>query len=392
MTRVLTTHVGSLIRPPDLVELLRAKDRGEPYDEDEFAACLRRSVADVVRRQAEIGIDIVSDGEFGKSVSWSRYIRERLDGFTEKESAGPQAGEGEAVYPGRDKSLFPEFYAEYDKTQGLTGSLSNWVCTGPVRYAGTEALQRDIEDLKAAIEGLDVVDGFLPVVAPASVVPVRRDEFYESEEEFVFAVADALNVEYRAIVDAGLTVQIDDAYLPTMYDTMGSPEDTGEYRAWAELRVEALNRALEGIPEERSRYHVCWGSWNAPHVGDVALADILDLILRVRVGGYSIEQANPRHEHEWRVWEDARLPEGRKLLPGVISHATNVVEHPELVAQRLTRLAGLVGPENVIASTDCGFAQGPFVRRVHPSIMWAKLAALVEGAGIASRQLAPAGQ
>jgi 5-methyltetrahydropteroyltriglutamate--homocysteine methyltransferase len=390
MDRILTTHVGSLIRPPDLVTFLRAKDRGEPYDEEEFAACLRRSVADVARRQAEIGIDLVSDGEFGKSLSWSRYVRERLAGFSEKESTGPQAGEGEAVFPGTDKSLFAEFYAEYDKTQGLTGSLSNWVCTGPVRYVGHAALQRDIEDLKEAIAGLEVVDGFLPVVAPASVVPVRRDEFYASEEEFVFAVADALNTEYRAIVDAGLVVQIDDAYLPTMYDTMGSPEDLGEYRAWAELRIEALNRALEGIPLERSRYHVCWGSWNAPHVGDVALRDIIDLILRVNAGGYSIEQANPRHEHEWRVWEDVRLPEGRTLLPGVVSHVTNVVEHPELVAQRLERLAGLVGAENVIASTDCGFAQGPFVRRVHPTIMWAKLESLVEGARLASRRIVAA--
>ena len=390
MDRILTTHVGSLIRPPDLVTFLRAKDRGEPYDEEAFAACLKRSVADVARRQAEIGIDLVSDGEFGKSLSWSRYVRERLGGFTEKESTGPQAAEGEAVFPGTDKSLFGEFYAEYDKTQGLTGSLSNWVCTGPVRYVGHAALQRDIDDLKAAIAGLDVVDGFLPVVAPASVVPVRRDEFYDSEEDFVFAVADALNTEYASIVDAGLVVQIDDAYLPTMYDTMGSPEDLSEYRAWAELRIEALNRALQGIPSERSRYHVCWGSWNAPHVGDVALRDIIDLILRVNVGGYSIEQANPRHEHEWRVWEEVRLPEGRMLLPGVVSHVTNVVEHPELVAQRLERLARLVGPENVIASTDCGFAQGPFVRRVHPTIMWAKLEALVEGARLASRRLAAA--
>jgi 5-methyltetrahydropteroyltriglutamate--homocysteine methyltransferase len=388
MTRILTTHVGILIRPPDLVALLRAKDDREPVDTAEFAACLRRSVADVVREQAETGIDIVSDGEFGKSVSWSRYVRERLEGFEEKASSGPQAGEGEAVFPGTDKSLFAEFYAEYDKTQGLTGSLSNWVCTGPVRYVGQEALRRDIENLRDAMQGLEVAEGFLPVVAPASVVPVRRDEFYASEEEFVFAVADALNTEYRTIVEAGLVVQIDDAYLPSMYDTMGSPQDLRDYRAWAELRIEALNRALEGIPEERSRYHVCWGSWNAPHVGDVALRDIVDLILRVRVGGYSIEQANPRHEHEWRVWEDVTLPEGRTLLPGLVSHATNVVEHPELVAERITRLAALVGPENVIASTDCGFAQGPFVRRVHPSIQWAKLASLVEGARIASGRLA----
>lgn len=385
MDRILTSHVGSLIRPPELVAFLRARDEGRPYDEEAFAACLRDSVAEVVRRQAEIGVDVVSDGEFGKTISWSRYIRERIAGF-EQRPVDPDLA-GQAVLPGTDKRLFPEFYAEYDKTQGLTGTIANWVCTGPVRYTGQAALQRDIDDLKAALAAVDVVDGFLPVVAPASVVPLRNDEFYASEEEFVFAVADALNVEYRAIVDAGLMVQIDDAYLATMYDTMVPPASMADYRAWAELRIEALVRALDGVPPERARYHVCWGSWNAPHVGDVALKDIADLILRVPVGGYAIEQGNPRHEHEWRVWADVQLPEGRKLLPGVISHVTNVVEHPELVAERIVRLAQLVGRENVIASTDCGFAQGPFVQRVHPTIQWAKLQALVDGARLATERL-----
>jgi 5-methyltetrahydropteroyltriglutamate--homocysteine methyltransferase len=318
-------------------------------------------------------------------LSWSRYIRERLAGF-EARPADPGAV-GQSVLPGTDKREFPEFYAEYEQTQGFTGALTNWVCTGPISYTGLDALNRDIDDLKAAVAASDVTDGFLPVVAPASVVPLRNDEFYDSEEDFVFAVADALNVEYRAIVDAGLMVQIDDAYLATMFDTMVPPASMAEYRDWAELRIEALIRALDGIPEEKARYHVCWGSWNAPHVGDVALADIADLILRVPAGGYAIEQANPRHEHEWRVWEDVKLPEGRKLLPGVISHVTNVVEHPELVAERLVRLAKLIGPENVIASTDCGFAQGPFVQRVHPSIQWAKLQALGDGAKLASERV-----
>jgi 5-methyltetrahydropteroyltriglutamate--homocysteine methyltransferase len=229
----------------------------------------------------------------------------------------------------------------------------------------------------------------MPLVAPASVVPQRQDEFYKTEEEALFAIADALREEYKTVVDAGLIAQIDDAFLAATYDVMVPPKTLEEYRRWAELRVEALNHALKGLPAERTRYHLCWGSWNGPHTNDVPLKDIVDLVLRVKAGGYSLEMANPRHEHEWRVWESVRLPEGRKLVPGLISHSTNVVEHPELVAERIVRLANLVGRENVIASTDCGFAQGPFARRVHPSIMWAKLAALAEGARIATKALWP---
>jgi len=227
----------------------------------------------------------------------------------------------------------------------------------------------------------------MTAVAPASVVPDREDHYYQSDEEYVFAIAEALREEYRSIVDAGLILQVDDAYLALYYDVMVPPGTLEDYRAWAGLRVDALNHALSGLPEDRVRYHVCWGSWNAPHVSDVPLGEIVDLILEIRAGGYCIEMANPRHEHEWRIWEEAKLPEGKVLLPGVISHATNVVEHPELVAERIVRLAGLVGRENIIAGTDCGFAQGPFVRRVHPSIQWAKLEALVEGARLASRKL-----
>jgi len=252
---------------------------------------------------------------------------------------------------------------------------------------GQAAIRRDIEDLKQAIAGVDVVNAFLPVVAPASVVPARKDEYYKSEEEALFAIADALREEYRAIVDAGLIAQIDDAFLASSYDIMVPPKTLAEYRKWAEVRVEALNHALKGIPRERTRYHLCWGSWNGPHTNDVAIADIVDLVLRVNVGGYSLEMANPRHEHEWRVWETVKLPDGTTLVPGLISHATNIVEHPELVAQRIVRLAKLVGRDRVIASTDCGFAQGPFARRVHPSIMWAKLGSLAEGAAIATREL-----
>jgi 5-methyltetrahydropteroyltriglutamate--homocysteine methyltransferase len=262
-----------------------------------------------------------------------------------------------------------------------------WVCVSPIQYTGQDAVAGDAQRLLAAAEAAGAHAAFLPVVAPASIVPVRRDEYYGSEEDFVFAMADALNQEYRAIVDAGLMVQVDDAFLATMYDSLVPPGTMKDYLDWAELRIEALNRALEGIPEERSRYHVCWGSWNGPHVYDIELKDLVPLILRVRVGHYALEQGNPRHEHEWRVWEDVELPEGRKLIPGVVTHSTNVVEHPELICERIVRLAKLVGPGRVIGGTDCGFAQSPFIRRVHPDVQWAKLRALVEGAELATKEL-----
>ena len=231
------------------------------------------------------------------------------------------------------------------------------------------------------------IGAFLPVVAPASALPGGKNEFYKDEETYLFALADALNNEYRAIVDAGLIVQIDDAFLPYMYEKMVPPMSLGDYRKWAQLRIDALNHALRGIPEEKSRYHLCWGSWNGPHAFDVPMKDIVDMMLQVKCGGYQYEAANPRHEHEWVVWEQVKLPAGKTLIPGCVSHATNIVEHPELVAQRLTRLAKLVGRENVMAGTDCGFAQSPFAKRVHESIMWAKLRSLAEGARIASEQL-----
>lgn len=387
--RILTTHVGSLIRPPALVEYLRKVERHEPHDERAFAECLRASVAEVVRQQAEVGVDLVSDGEFGKTHTWSRYILERLSGFELRPyRPGEMEEQGALILSGRDRQLFRAFYAEYEATQGFgTLATGRWVCSGPLKYTGQALIQRDIANLKSALGAVGVKGGFLPVVAPASVVPERRDEYYRDEEAYIFAVADALGEEYRAIIDAGLDVQIDDAHLPFMYERMVPPATMAEYRKWAELRIEALNRALVGIPESRSRYHICWGSWNGPHVADVPLKEIVDLVLRVKVGGYSIEGANPRHEHEWRIWESVKLPPGRVLIPGLISHSTNVVEHPELVCERIVRLARLVGRENVIASTDCGFAQGPFVQRVHPTIMWAKLGALVEGAALATRTL-----
>ena len=385
-SRVLTTHVGSLIRPPELQELLKAQRDKRSFDRAAFENCLHHSVAEVVRKQAQLGLDIINDGEYGKTISWSRYVLERMSGFEQRDRP-EQAGMPAAV-AGRDRREFAEFYADYDRHQGFTG-MTGWALTGPIRYTGQGAIERDIANFKAASKGMKTTGLFMAAVAPASVAPDRIDEFYKSDEEYVFAVAQALHEEYKAIIDAGLILQIDDAYLALTYEVMVPPKTLKDYRKWASVRIEALNHALKGLPEERTRYHVCWGSWNGPHAFDVELKDIVDLILKVRVGGYLLEMANPRHEHEWRVWESVRLPKGRKLIPGVISHATNVVEHPGLVAERLVRLAKLVGRDNVMAGTDCGFAQGPFVQRVHPSIMWAKLRSLVEGARLASKQLWP---
>jgi 5-methyltetrahydropteroyltriglutamate--homocysteine methyltransferase len=382
-SRILTTHVGSLIRPDDLQEFLRARQGGKPYDEAAYDKCLADSVAAVVRRQAEAGIDVVSDGEFGKSISWSQYVLERLSGF---ERRPIKAGVSNPFARGADRTRFSEFYAELDARE-TPATISESICVGPIAYTGQAALQRDIDNFKAALKGVNVEEGFLPVAAPASVIPDRKNEYYKSDEECLRAIADAMRTEYRMIVDAGFILQLDDARTAVTFDRMVPPGTFADYRKWVAMHVELLNHALEGIPEDRVRYHVCWGSWPGPHTTDVPLKDIVDLILQVRVGAYVIEGANPRHEHEWKVWRDAKLPPGRVLVPGVISHATNIVEHPELVAERIVRLANLVGRENVIAGTDCGFAQGPFYRRVHPSIMWAKLEALAAGARLATKEL-----
>ena len=380
--RILTTHVGSLVRPPELLAFLRAKQRGEAYDEAAYAACLAQSVAAAVRQQADAGIDVVSDGEFGKSISWSQYVLERLSGFESRPSA---SGRDPYAY-GADRTRFPEFYAELDARDGGARG-GDAVCVAPITYTGQAALQRDIDNFKAALAAVSVEEAFLPVAAPSSAIPDRKNEYYRSEEDMVRAIAAAMRTEYKTIVDSGLLVQIDDARAAVTYDRQVPPKTFKQYRDWVAMHVDALNHALEGIPEDRIRYHVCWGSWPGPHVTDVPLKDIVDLVLRVRAGAYVIEGANPRHEHEWQVWESVKLPKGRILIPGVVSHATNVVEHPELIAQRIMRYAQVVGRENVIAGTDCGFAQGPFMRRVHPSIMWAKLEALAAGAHIATAQL-----
>ena len=380
--RILTTHVGSLIRPQPLQEFLRAKQASKPFDLQAYDHCLSRSVADVVRRQAEAGVDVISDGEFGKSISWSQYVLERLSGFERR----PVRPGGNPFQRGADRERFAEFYAELDAHEEVA-TRTDSVCVGPINYTGQAELQRDIENFKAALNGVNVEEAFLPVAAPASVIPDRKNEYYKNDEECLFAIGAAMRTEYKMIVDAGFLLQLDDARAAVTYDRMVPPAAFADYRKWVDVHMEVLNRAIEGLPPERIRYHVCWGSWPGPHTTDVPLKEIVDLILKVKVGAYVIEGANPRHEHEWKVWKDVKLPDGKVLIPGVISHATNVVEHPELVAERIGRYARLVGRENVLAGTDCGFAQGPFYRRVHPSIMWAKLEALAQGARLASKEL-----
>lgn len=381
-TRILTTHVGSMTRPPEVVEALRPKEAGQPYDAQELASRVKNAVAAVVKRQAEIGIDIPSDGEFSKS-SFSGYANERLSGFEIKPYGG---ADGPPQLRGRDRKAFAEFYKEYDGTQG-TGAGGAAVCTGPVAYIGHDIVATDIANFKAALAGVKTEEAFIPAVAPGTMELQRRNEYYATEEEYLYAIADAMHEEYKAIVDAGYILQIDDPRVVTQYDTPDPALSIGEYRKFAELRIDALNHALNGLREDRVRYHLCWGSWHGPHTTDVPLKDIVDVILKINAGAYSVEAANPRHEHEWEVWETTVLPDGKMLIPGVIAHTTNHVEHPELVSQRLVNYARIVGKENVIASVDCGFAQGAFTQRVHPTIMWAKLQALTEGAALASKKL-----
>ena len=380
--RILTTHVGSLIRPEPLLDCMRAKQAGKPVDDATYARVLRESVSEIVREQANVGVDVVSDGECGKAISWSQYALERLSGF-ERRPFQPGAN---TFARGADRTRFAAFYEEMDKRDGVATTADS-VCVGPISYTGQPQLQRDIDNFRAALKETPRKEAFLPVAAPSSVIPDRINKYYPSEEACLEAIAEAMRTEYRMIVDAGFLVQLDDARAAVTYDRMVPPASHKDYLNWLAKQVEVINHALEGIPEEKVRYHVCWGSWPGPHTTDVPLKDIAHLVLKVKAGAYLIEGANPRHEHEWRVWESVKLPAGRVLAPGVISHATNVVEHPELVAQRIVRMARLVGRENVMASTDCGFAQGPFHRRVHPTIMWAKLESLAEGARIATKEL-----
>jgi 5-methyltetrahydropteroyltriglutamate--homocysteine methyltransferase len=374
--RILTTHVGSLIRPQILRDLAPAGQ--DPSDPEEYSAQLRQAVAEVVKKQAEVGIDIVSDGEFGKA-SWSAYILKRISGFEIRPDQ-----RREVIWLGRDRERFRDAIAK-DLPRLLNG-VATEACVGPIAYQDYTGIQRAIDNFQAALKGVAVEEAFLTAVAPASTAYDGVNEYYSNEKDYIYAIADALREEYLAIHKAGLLLQVDDAVLANMYDELvrTSPE---RYREWANLRVEALNHALAGIPEDRIRYHVCFGSWHVPHVADAPLEEIVDLIVKVRAGAYSIEAANVRHEHEWRVWETVKLPEGRSLIPGVITHHTITVEHPRLVADRIVRFARLVGRENVIAGTDCGFAQSESIERVHSTVMWAKFESLVAGAQLASKEL-----
>lgn len=380
--RILTTHVGSLARPSRQLELLFAKERGEEYDRSEFETSTQNAVRDIVAGQSDCGIDVVCDGEQSKS-SFLTYIAERLDGFS------PRDSQGEDLWVDSRESLaFPEFYEAHRKArEGLIAQPVKLVCTGPVKYTGHDVLQKDIQNVKAAAEQQDVSEVFMTAVSPSDVEGQQSNEYYATDEEYLFAVADAMHEEYRAIIEAGLVLQIDDPRLLTFY--ISRPDlSVDDCRRWAEVRVDALNHALRGLPEDRIRFHTCYGINIGPRVHEMNLADIADIMLKVNAGAYLFEAGNPRHEHEWVVWRDIRPPEGKILIPGVISHSTPLVEHPELVAQRLIRFAEIVGRENVMGGSDCGFASfAATEQEIHPAIVWAKFRSLADGARIASEKL-----
>jgi 5-methyltetrahydropteroyltriglutamate--homocysteine methyltransferase len=381
--RILTTHVGSLPRPDDLREMIIRKQRGEPIDGTALAARVKSAVAETALRQADSGIDIVADGEMGR-IGFIPYVNERLTGIE------PSSGAEPANYwnQSREYRAFPEFYAWATQMPGAAGQTgrTRWVCTGPVSYKGMAALQQDIATLKEALAGVRHEEAFMPAVSPSNLANWNRNEYYKSEEEYLYALADALREEYRAIIDAGLVLQVDDPLLASYY-VMHPEAGIDDCRKWATARVDALNHALRGLPEDRIRYHTCYSINIGPRVHDMELKHIIDIMLRVNAGAYSFEAANPRHEHEWKVWREARLPEGKSLIPGVITHSSNIVEHPELVAERIGRFAQAVGRDNVIAGADCGFASFASTCEVHPSVVWVKLKALADGARLASAEL-----
>jgi 5-methyltetrahydropteroyltriglutamate--homocysteine methyltransferase len=388
--RILTTHVGSLARPDALIPILRAKDRGQPYDGETYGKLVREAVVDVVRRQTEAGIDIVTDGEQGKA-SFFGYIVERFNGFSRKPALPGQEGNPRGL--GREYRAFPDYYAWSERIAEWAGGRGGDrrygidVCTAPVSYKGQAAVQADIEALKSALRGRPHEEVFLPAIAPSYISSTLPNEFYRTDEEYEGALADALREEYRAIIDAGFVLQIDDPRLVTQY--MMKPDLTvADCRKWAAQRVEAINYSLRGLPPEKVRFHTCYSIDVGPRIHDMELKDIIDIILSIDAGAYSFEAANPRHEHEYHVFEQSRPPDGKILIPGVISHTTNLVEHPELIAERIVRFARIVGRENVIAGADCGFAaSGVRFNDTHPSVAWLKFAALAEGARLASRQL-----
>jgi 5-methyltetrahydropteroyltriglutamate--homocysteine methyltransferase len=381
--RILTTHVGSLPRPSDLLQMIQAKEQRGAFDGEGFARRVKAAVAEVVRKQVEAGIDILADGEM-RRFGFIPYVNERLIGLEARPNPG---GEGTWARS-REHLAFPEYYAWAAQMPGAAGGAqpNQWVCTGPITYKGQQALASDIDNLKAALAQARYEEAFMPAVSPVQLAGWNKNEYYRTDEEFRVAIADALHEEYRAIVDAGIVLQIDDPQLASHYTT--HPElDITQCRSWASATVELLNHALAGIPPDRVRYHTCYGINMGPRVHDLELKHIVDIMLRINAGAYSFEAGNPRHEHEWRVWEDVKLPEGKVLIPGVITHGSNFVEHPEAIAQRIGRFAQVVGRERVIAGADCGFASFSTTCEVHPTVVWAKLAALAEGARLATKEL-----
>lgn len=380
MNRTLTTHCGSLPRPHDLLDLMKAKLSGQPYERNAYEARVKRAVAEVVRQQADAGIDIVADGEQSKP-GFFTYVKERLEGFEPRPGAKTKFFEAE-------RAAFPEYYKEYLARAMIGGAVAPvvpMVCTGPVRYRGEESLKRDLENLKAALAGVRTEAAFMPAIAPSGA---GFNEYYKTEEEYFHAVAEALRTEYRAIVDAGFVLQIDDPFLSEIYS---DPElDAAGRRRRAQIHVAAINHALRGIPQEKVRFHTCYGINEGPRVHDAELKDVVGHMLKINAGAYSFEAANARHEHEYHLWETVNLPDGKALIPGVVTHASSIVEHPELIAERIARFAGLVGRDNVIAGTDCGFSsQATYRTEVHPTVMWAKFRAMAEGARLATRRLWP---
>jgi 5-methyltetrahydropteroyltriglutamate--homocysteine methyltransferase len=379
--RILTTHAGSLPRSQELRQLVYARAERQPHDHAALSIRLREEVGEIVRMQIACGLDSVNDGELGKT-NFTNYVRERLTGFETRQYA-PDEGPEPLSIAGRERITFPEYYG--GKAVGFAArgpSMSQVFCVAPLKYIGQSALREDIDNFRAALRGVTIEEGFLSANTPGTIEHWLRNEHYPSDEAFLYAIAEAMREEYTAIVDAGFLLQIDDPDLPDgwqMYPSMS----VADYRRYASLRVEALNHALRDIPTEKIRLHVCWGSFHGTHQHDIPLAAIIDLIFKVRASSYSIEASNPRHEHEWRVFENIRLPEGTVLIPGVVGHFSDFIEHPDLIAERLVRYAKLAGRENVMAGTDCGL--GPRVG--HSTIAWAKLRALTEGARRATKEL-----
>jgi 5-methyltetrahydropteroyltriglutamate--homocysteine methyltransferase len=376
--RILTTHAGSLPRPDDWLAMMMERDKTGKTDAAAYVARNRQAVSDIVKKQLALGIDVIDDGEQGKP-SFVTYIHERLGGF---EPGGPR---GSPWAGSREVKAFPEYYEAMARAGGGPGAAAKMICTAPITYKGQASLQNDIDNFKAALKGAEPADAFIPAISPANVEEWQKNAYYKTQEEYLFAIADALNVEYKAIVEAGFLLQIDDPRFATYYAL--SEVTIADCRKWAEVRVEALNQALKGIPEDRVRFHTCYSINMGPRVHDMELKDLVDIMLKIRAQAYSFETANPRHEHEWKVWETAKLPNGKIIIPGVISHTTMLVEHPELIAQWIVRFAKIVGRENIIAGSDCGFATFATSHEIHPSIVWAKLGALTEGARIATKEL-----